>query len=62
MGADVGPKDSTDWHVKCLPEQVEVCCGNLGMEFNMVEGTCYIIVEEQDASVLVRCLDVAHSD
>lgn len=33
VGAGVGPKESTDWNVKCWTD------GNLGMKFNVEEGT-----------------------
>ena len=61
MRADVSPTYSIDWHVKCFPERVGVCCISLGIAFNMAEGTRCIIVEEKDASVLVRHPDVSCS-
>ena len=45
-GTIVGPKDHDDWHIKCLPKQVGVWCGNLGIEFHVADSTRCIIVED----------------
>ena len=44
MGAYAGTKDGADWDENCLDYRVRVYYGDLGMEFDVAEGTLYIVV------------------